>query len=197
MRIILFVIIIVLSFVEIKAQNVSVEKSVWGIQLGIYPLSGYNELRLTNNIAIRSEIGFSYGWSGGSGYNGTSQWAATPDINIEPRFYYNLNRRSRLEKRIDSNSGNYLSLNVGYGAGALSIKSDNTTVYPSVHIIPMYGLRRKIGNNFNFEFAFGIGYGWIYKEYQVYNFYTNDSYLYKETDNDLTYGIRLAIGFVF
>jgi hypothetical protein len=68
-----------LFLTKITAQNTSVEKSVWGIQLGIHPLSVYNELKLTNSIALRSELGFGFSVSG-------DQWAVVPTIIVEPRY---------------------------------------------------------------------------------------------------------------
>lgn len=41
----------------VKSQNASVEKSVFGIQTGFLGIWGHNETKLTNQIALRSEIG--------------------------------------------------------------------------------------------------------------------------------------------
>ena len=43
------------------AQNVSVEKSTFGIQTGVLGLWAYNETRLSNTIALRTELGFDFG----------------------------------------------------------------------------------------------------------------------------------------
>ena len=57
-----YLIIIILAFILFvpkgHAQEVSVEKNLWGIQTLIFPLSVYNEAKFTPNIALRSE------WSG-------------------------------------------------------------------------------------------------------------------------------------
>lgn len=67
-------IVVVLQCLIVKAfaQAEGVDKSIWGIQLGIYPILLYNEHRLSNSIALRSEIGFSYGWSGGNGIDASN-----------------------------------------------------------------------------------------------------------------------------
>jgi len=78
------------------------------------------------------------------------------DINLAPRFSYNFKRRKRLNKRIDGNGANYLSVHVGYTAGGLAIVK-NAEIYSAFNLIPTYGLRRNIGKKFNFEFAFGVG----------------------------------------
>ena len=51
-----------------KAQNSSVEKSVFGIQTGFLGIWGHNESRLSNKIALRSEIGFDAGYQSGFFY---------------------------------------------------------------------------------------------------------------------------------
>lgn len=60
-------------FLKVNAQEASVEKSVWGIQTLILPLSVYNESKLTNKIALRSELSFGFGWSSGSYLNNSTQ----------------------------------------------------------------------------------------------------------------------------
>jgi hypothetical protein len=91
MRGIILTIGLLLFFIKSYAQEKDVEKNIFGVQLGIYPVSFYNEYRLVKFIALRSEIGFSFEYS-------SNLWDITPDINLEPRFYYNLNRRNNLNK---------------------------------------------------------------------------------------------------
>ncbi|MGQ1946115.1 hypothetical protein ACT3CD_03300 [Geofilum sp. OHC36d9] len=196
MRRVIIAVVLLCLIVKASAQDAGVEKSVWGVQLGIYPISLYNEYRLTNSLALRSEIGFSYGWSGGGGIDASNYWAIIPNINLEPRFYYNFKRRNRLNKRIDGNSGNYLSVNVGYTAGGFAI-AKNTEVYSSFNLIPTYGLRRNIGKKFNFEFAFGVGHSWTFKKFDYVNFITREIETYDETVSEVAYGLRLSIGYIF
>jgi hypothetical protein len=196
MRRVIIAVVLLCIIVKASAQEEGVEKNIQGVQLGIYPISLYNEHRLSNSIALRSEIGFSYGWSGGGGIEASNSWVIIPDINLEPRFYYDFKRRNRLNKRIDGNSGNYLSVHVGYTAGDFAIVK-NTEVYSSVNLIPTYGLRRNIGKKLNFEFAFGVGNTWIFKKFEYVNFITREIETYNETESEVAYGIRLAIGYIF
>ena len=171
-----------------NAQETGIEKKLWGIQAGIYPLSVYNELKLTNSIALRSEVGLGFGWSGGS-YS--TQWALLPVFTIEPRYYYNLQSRANKNKQTKGNSGNYLSLSTGMQPD-FGITSDNVKLYPSIYIIPMYGLRRNIGKHFNFEAAFGLGYSWTFKKYTLPNGSTQ-----RNTESGTAVAIRLAVGYLF
>ena len=44
-----------------KSQDASVEKSSFGIQTGVLGIWAYNEAKLSNSIALRTEIGFDFG----------------------------------------------------------------------------------------------------------------------------------------
>ncbi len=178
---------VLLAFMKAYGQEASVEKSLWGVQVGIHPLSVHNESKLSESLSLRSELGFGFGFSGDS-------WAVMPEAVVEPRLYYNLKRRMKLGKQIENNSGNYLSLLAGYTLGDAAINSEDVKVYSSFSLIPMYGLRRNMGAHFNFEFAIGLGYGWVFKE-DTYSYAGN--YTVKKTEHGLMYGMRLAIGYVF
>lgn len=185
------ILIICLSTTKGNAQEASVEESIWGIQALMLPLSVYNELKLTNNIALRSELAWGFSWSGGGYFNNSSQWEVIPYLNVEPRYYYNLNRRHQKRKRIDNNSGNYLSLFVCFQPG-FGITSKNNDLFPAIYFIPTYGLRRNIGKHFNYEAALGFGYGWEFKEITYLNGETG-SY----TDSGTLFNFRLAFGYIF
>ena len=193
MRYLIIIILVFILFVpKGHAQEVSVEKNLWGIQTLIFPLSVYNEAKLTPNIALRSELVWGFGWTGNGSYHDNSvQWAVIPYLGIEPRYYYNLNRRKQKGKRIDGNSGNYLSLYTGFQPG-FGITSKNVDLFPVVYIVPSYGLRRNIGKHFNFEAAFGIGYGW---EFEKYTYPGGRDY--RNTDSGTVYNVRLAFGYMF
>ena len=80
-----------------NAQNASVEKSVLGIQTGFLGIWAHNESRLSNKIALRSEIGFDAGYQSGFFYPEDVFFLA-PVLTLEPRFYYNLNKRDSNQK---------------------------------------------------------------------------------------------------
>lgn len=170
-----------------KAQEASVEKSVWGIQSGIYPLSVYNETRLINNIFLRSEIFLGFGWSG---YSDNSYWEILPHLGAEPLWYYNIKRRATKKKQINNNSCNYLSILIGFQPG-FGIKSNESEVFPIIYFVPNYGLKRNISKRLNFEAAFGVGYGWEFKNY------TSNGTKYSDTKSGPVTNIRLAIGYLF
>src|SRR5688572_2951049 len=82
-----------------KAQEASVERSTTGIQVGLMGIWVHNEARLTNQIALRSEIGVKSGTS--RSYYKQATWVyMTPMFILEPKIYYNLDQRSLKSKDI-------------------------------------------------------------------------------------------------
>ena len=130
-----------LTFIA-KSQNASVEKSMYGIQTGFLGIWVHNESKLSNQFVLRSEIGLDTGIYG-SDVNGIDGFLLTPTITLEPRWYYNLNKREGKSRRIDGNSGNFIS------------------------IVPTWGIRRNIGNHFTYETGIGIGYLHYFKKDNV------------------------------
>jgi hypothetical protein len=136
----------------VKAQNSSVEKSITGIQIGTVGLWGYKESKLTNQIAVRVELGLYTEIQSGVGY------FMAPEITIEPRWYYNLNKRAKKGKKTRNNNSNFLTLKTSYRSDAFEISNyKNKRAQNNFFIIPKWGIRRNINKNFNFETGFGIG----------------------------------------
>ena len=103
-----------LTFIA-KSQNTSVERSTSGLQTGVLGIWAYNEARLSSTIALRTEVGFDFGiWETTFFDSYNSPFLLTPVIVLEPRFYYNLKKRSENSKRIDDNSGNFIALKTGF-----------------------------------------------------------------------------------
>ena len=79
----------------------------------------------------------------------------TGDISIEPRFYYNLQKRHRNGKRTWGNSGGYLSVNLGY---SFPIAITNGWKAESIYAITPYWGFRRVWKHFLFDLAGGVGY---------------------------------------
>jgi hypothetical protein len=141
-----------------KSQNTSVEKSTYGIQTGFLGVWIHNESKLSNEFSLRIELGLNATIWGGSFYEKTG-FALSPEIILEPRYYYNLNKRIKKSKRIDGNSGNFFSLKTSYRPNWFIISNvDNIRMVDNISIIPTWGIRRNIGQHFTYETGFGIGY---------------------------------------
>jgi hypothetical protein len=169
------------------SKNVSVEKSIFGIQTGFLGVWVHNESRLSNSIALRSEIGLDAGIFQSS-VNDPDGFILVPLITLEPRWYYNLKKRKNKSKRIDGNSGNYISLETTYHPDWFIISNQNNYSFISdIAIIPTWGIRRNIGTHFNYETGIGVGY--------LHYFESNNVNL--SNQNDVVVNLHLRIGYRF
>ena len=98
------------------------------------------------------------GLQSGLGYNSTfgTRYTIHPGISIEPRYYYNLQKREQKGKRTNKNSANYLALTSWYILDP--IVEHNSTGNSLFLIAPNWGIRRVYGNAFLLEFNTGISY---------------------------------------
>lgn len=171
----------------VKSQNASVEKSIFGIQTGLFGIWANNESKITSQIALRSEIGFDSGIWGGDYYDRTG-FLMTPVITAETRWYYNLNNRINKSKRIDGNSGNFISLKASHHPDWFVISNyDNLKVISDISIVPTWGIRRNIGKHFNYETGIGIGYRYIFAKKAGY----------LENKSETLLNLHLRIGYRF
>ncbi|MEZ0007550.1 hypothetical protein ABH942_002932 [Flavobacterium sp. 28YEA47A] len=169
-----------------KSQTASVEKSLFGIQTGFLGVWAHNETKLSNQIVLRSELGLDSGIWGGDYYDKTG-FLMTPVITVEPRWYYNLNKRVAKSKRIDGNSGNFISLKTSYHPDWFVISNDDVNIISDISIIPTWGIRRNIGKHFNYETGIGVGYRYIFAKQAGY----------LENKSETTLNLHLRIGYTF
>jgi hypothetical protein len=173
--------------VIVSAQNASVEQSVYGIQTGFLGIWVHNESKLSNTLALRSELGFDTGIWGGIFYDETG-FLLAPVLTLEPRLYYNLNKRVDKSRRIEGNSGNFISVKTSYHPDWFVISNyDDIRVISDISIIPTWGIRRTIGNHFTYETGIGIGY--------QYTFAKQAGYL--ENENDVAVNLHVRLGYKF
>lgn len=164
------------------SEKATVEKSIYGIQTGFFGVWFHNESRLTNQISLRSEIGLDAGVVANSS---ESSSFLVPSLRIEPRWYYNLDKRLAKGKSIKNNSGNFLSLTTTYNPDWFVIpEKTNLNFIGSVAVIPKWAIKRTYGNHFTFETGAGIG----------YLFFTED---YNDRKGDLGIDLHLRIGYTF
>ncbi|GAA4274914.1 hypothetical protein GCM10022258_42100 [Aquimarina gracilis] len=179
----------------VKSQNIteesskaSVEKSILGIQTGFAGLWVYNELKVSNQIALRTELGLD-AYENDDFYPDAG-FLLTTAIIVEPRWYYNLNKRIRKSKRIDNNSGNFFALRTNFRSDDLLIKfgdDENAKIVTNLSIIPTWGIRRTLGKHFNYETGIGVGY--------IHYFSKNAGF--EEDEGEVAINIHLRIGYKF
>lgn len=170
-----------------KSQNTSVEKSTFGIQTGFLGIWIHNESKLSNQIALRSELGLDTGIFNGSA-NDNIGFFMVPTITLEPRWYYNLNKRQNKSRRIDGNSGNFISIKTTYHSDLFVISSENNVNFiTDISIVPTWGIRRHIGAHFTYEAGFGIGYAHYFEKEN----------LRLLSEDDVAINLHLRIGYRF
>lgn len=191
---------IVLGFVLIsfiaKAQEVekvSVEKSLYGAQLGLVSTSFYYETQLQRKITLRAEIGLVLGYATRDyedpAIEDESSTLIVPYVTLEPRWYYGLDRRKRLGKKTYNNSSNYVSLATSYMSNKTPIMNNGDfDVVSAITVVPKYGIRRAFAKHFNYEFSAGVGY--------QYNVFSNASGCNCD-HNDVALDIQARIGYDF
>ncbi|PKP40360.1 MAG: hypothetical protein CVT96_09160 [Bacteroidetes bacterium HGW-Bacteroidetes-13] len=178
--------IFILSGNFIFSQQATVEKSIFGVQTGFLGVWINHEARLAPKFALRSEIGLEAGYAGGSFQNDVFFFA--PTLKLEPRYYYNLQKRLDKGKSITKNSGNFFAINTLYTPDWFVISSEsNLDVVETLSVIPKWGIRRVVGEHFTYEVGIGIGYQ--YSNYKQFGFSQNES--------DVTGELHLRIGYTF
>lgn len=144
------------------AQNTGVEKTLFGIQTGFAGVWINNETKITNSVALRSEIGIEHDFAVGDHYKDAG-FIMQPVINLESRFYYNIEKRNSKGKKTAKNSANYFSIKTSYHPDWFVVNLDeNSTKISDLSIIPTWGIKRQIGKHFNFETGIGFGYRVVY-----------------------------------
>ncbi len=166
----------------------TIEKSLWGIQTGFPGIWGHNESKIGDQFALRTEVGLDAGMWGGNFYRNTG-FLLIPVISIEPRFYYNNNKRADQQKNVKKNSGNFITLKNSYHPDWFIISNHkNIKIIQDLSITPTWGMRRLIGNsNFAYEVGGGIGYRYIFAKQAGY----------PKNEGKVAVNLHLRIGYTF
>ncbi|OEK04954.1 hypothetical protein [Roseivirga misakiensis] len=158
-----FLVLPYLSNAQIEStETASVEKSTLGIQTGVLGLWVYGETQISETTVIRGEFGFEGEIFGGINFDRT-QYAFTPSFIIEPRWYYNLEKRSVLGKKTAYNSANFVSVQTSFEPDWFDVSNiDNRLRVNRIAIVPTLGMRRQVGARWNYELGLGIGYEYTF-----------------------------------
>lgn len=80
-----------------------------------------------------------------------------PALRLQGRWYYNLHKRQEEGKNTLHYSANYLTLETGGIPGVVLPEEASRSIALSVSVVPMWGMRRSLGDKFVFEGAAGYG----------------------------------------
>lgn len=132
---------------------------IFGAQVGVLGAWIHYEKSLDKNFTIDGSLGYTGGLLKGT--DNKLGYIFTTKISVEPRYYYNIEKRFKQGKKTMNNSANFLALDLSYIPDwGTSANKGNVGVDQSFAVIPKYGLRRALSHNIDFHFAFGIGYQW-------------------------------------
>jgi hypothetical protein len=180
-NILLFVLLMTSTL--IKGQNkLTIEKSIYSLQIGVLGFWLNNELKLSDEIALRTEIGLYTEIVKGIGF------FMAPELTLEPRWYYNVKKRNSKNLNISNNSANFFTIKTSFRSNVFEISNfDENRAENSIAIIPKWGIRRNIDKNFNYEIGIGIG----------YLSFINQKYVTLSDSDGITVDAHIRIGYNF
>lgn len=138
---------------------------------------------------MRSEIGLDAGYFK-SYYSGNDDiFMAGPSVNVEPRWYYNLESRANKGRNTKNNAGNFVGLSFKYLPDWFTVSNDNNrNISDQILLIPKWSIRRNIGqSNFNYEAGAGLGYQYVFLK----------QYGYRENASEAYLDLHIRIGYTF
>lgn len=137
----------------------TVARSINSLQFNLGGLFYVHERALNDELALHLEAGI-HGtgyYSNNDGNVNNNYFALRPILIVEPRAYYNLAKRARKGKTTNNNSGNFFGIALDYQPD-FQLFSTNPSVTPksTVSFTPRWGMRRQLGQRFDFEFTIGV-----------------------------------------
>lgn len=152
------------AFTFSQDDNTFLKKDIVAVDIGLLlPGIWINyERHLGGLFTLKSELGLGFGFGNINGFvpddYPNNYYAFTPIVRVEPRYYYNFNRRANVGKKTSYNASNYFALSATYFSNLFTISNvSGLGVERGVLLIPQWGINRTIGQRVNFEFAFGFG----------------------------------------
>lgn len=135
-------VLIYITLLPTKAQQV---ESLHSIKLGIDGLQYSYEQTLGKQFTLNFEVGGSVGFS-------SEKVFFTPTLQIEPRLYYNVDKRFQ-EGRFSNNSAGFFCLTSGIYLNSIFDKEEESSFF----IVPKWGFRSSLSDHFIFEMMLGGG----------------------------------------
>ncbi|MEO6583807.1 MAG: hypothetical protein ABIO05_05755 [Ferruginibacter sp.] len=138
-----------------QSEDTVLKKDIISIDIGFVGVWINYEKHIKKLFTLKSQVGLEGGFLVGSSVN---YFILTPTLRLEPRYYYNFNRRVNAGKKTSYNASNYLALTMMYIPNLFSISNvSGLEVEKGFSLIPKFGIKRTLGQRMNFEFAIGAG----------------------------------------
>lgn len=197
LSVIIIILVVLPSFSQENTTKKN-EKSIFGIQTGFLGVWVHNETELSPQWILRSEAGLNIGFGGGGSYNQfsnaigvTEGGVVVASISLEPRFYYNLEKRRQNGKNVYGNSANFIALYTNYYPGLLiTAQNRNKVAYTQqISFIPYWAIKRTFKRHFTYEAGVGLGY--------LHNLSVKGRGYNNFDKNSLLIHLHLRIGYTF
>lgn len=151
-------------------STASVENALFAVEIGLVGAWVNSEMKIANHWALRTEVGaetFTVTY-----HDHETETLLAPVVSVEPKWYYNLDKRAKMGKKIQGNSGNAFSVKVNYNPHFILAGDDFVPKPNHIAILPKWSIRRMYGKYFTLETGIGIG----------PIFYLGDDNLYKHAE---------------
>ena len=135
----------------------SLEKDIISADIGFIGTWVNYEKHLNGLFTLKSSLGLEGSFGQGFISEGKTWIAFIPTVRLEPRYYYNLNRRLNLGKKTLFNGANYFAVTAAYYSGLIISNVSDITSEKGISLTPKWGIQRTIGQKISFQFAFGPG----------------------------------------
>jgi hypothetical protein len=140
-----------------QQPETSLEKNIISADIGFIGIWINYERHLNGLFTLKSSLGLEGSFGQGFISEGKTWVAFIPTARLEPRYYYNFNRRVNLEKKTLFNGANYFAFTAAYYSGIIISNVSDITSEKGISLIPKWGIQRTIGQKISFQFAFGPG----------------------------------------
>jgi hypothetical protein len=120
------------------------------------------EYPLARRVALVGRAGLDAGAAWGSDiiHDDLVVLFIAPSIDIEPRFYYGLDRRAAHGRSTAGNAGSFLAMQMKSIMPVGYVSDSDMTVDGVTVLTPMWGLRRVWSGHWLFEFTAGAAFVW-------------------------------------
>jgi len=166
MRKIIFLSMLFMAPTFLFSQEPTPQKSFGGLQLGMFNRSigilYYHEQKMNKDFFLRTEAGIKSGFS-------NKHTTLGAGFSIQPRWYYNTEKRQALGKKTAGNSANFLGLNTFFTLpNYLYLQKGQESRFlaydynKALRFSADWGIRRRPHKSFNWELGAGLGYAYYF-----------------------------------